>query len=124
MFPLIIYTRKKTLELKTAQVKKIEKLGGRVVPIPGRGRHIDLPAVLTDLGRRGVTDLLIEGGPTILNAFRQSQLADKVMAYLAPVIIGGGAKVPSLNFDLRDARLKDVTLTRFDDDVLIEGWLD
>lgn len=50
----------------------------------------DLPAVLDDLYRRDVEHLLLEGGPTLAGAFVAAGLVDRVVAYLAPVLLGAG----------------------------------
>ncbi|WP_336645950.1 bifunctional diaminohydroxyphosphoribosylaminopyrimidine deaminase/5-amino-6-(5-phosphoribosylamino)uracil reductase RibD [Microbacterium sp. USHLN186] len=49
----------------------------------------DLTAVLTDLAARGVQRVFVEGGPTLASAFVAAGYADTVLAYLAPVLLGG-----------------------------------
>lgn len=49
----------------------------------------DLPAVLTALRDRGVQRVFVEGGPTIASAFLREGLVDEVLAYVAPVLLGG-----------------------------------
>lgn len=49
----------------------------------------DLPAALEDLRSRGVQTVFVEGGPTIASAFLREGLADEVVAYIAPVLLGG-----------------------------------
>lgn len=49
----------------------------------------DLRAVLDDLRARGVQRVFVEGGPTIASAFLRAGLADEVLAYVAPVLLGG-----------------------------------
>lgn len=49
----------------------------------------DLPAVLADLHARGIQTLFVEGGPTLASAFLAAGLADRVLAYIAPVLLGG-----------------------------------
>ncbi|PYD02199.1 bifunctional diaminohydroxyphosphoribosylaminopyrimidine deaminase/5-amino-6-(5-phosphoribosylamino)uracil reductase RibD [Microbacterium esteraromaticum] len=49
----------------------------------------DLPAVLEDLRVRGVQRVFVEGGPTLASAFIAAGLADTVLAYIAPVLLGG-----------------------------------
>lgn len=50
----------------------------------------DLHAILADLHARGLQRLFVEGGPTLASAFIQEGLADRVLAYIAPVLLGGG----------------------------------
>lgn len=49
----------------------------------------DIPAVLEDLRGRGVHRVFVEGGPTVASAFLRERLADEVLAYVAPVLLGG-----------------------------------
>jgi diaminohydroxyphosphoribosylaminopyrimidine deaminase / 5-amino-6-(5-phosphoribosylamino)uracil reductase len=49
----------------------------------------DLDAVLTELGRRGVIQLLVEGGATVAHDFHAAGLVDRYVLYLAPVFFGG-----------------------------------
>ena len=49
----------------------------------------DLGAVLDDLGRRGVVQLLVEGGATVAHAFHTARLVDRYVVYLAPAVFGG-----------------------------------
>lgn len=49
----------------------------------------DLGAVLDELGRRGVLQLMVEGGATVAGAFHRAGLVDRYVLYLAPVLFGG-----------------------------------
>jgi diaminohydroxyphosphoribosylaminopyrimidine deaminase/5-amino-6-(5-phosphoribosylamino)uracil reductase len=49
----------------------------------------DLDDVLSELGRRGVLQLLVEGGATVAHAFHAAGLVDRYVLYLAPVFFGG-----------------------------------
>nr|WP_017203978.1 dihydrofolate reductase family protein [Microbacterium barkeri] len=49
----------------------------------------DLAAVMADLHGRGIQRLFVEGGPTLASAFLAAGLADQVLAYIAPVLLGG-----------------------------------
>lgn len=52
--------------------------------------HQALAGVLEDLARRGITRLMVEGGPTLTAAFLEQELADRVCLYRAPVAEGAG----------------------------------
>jgi diaminohydroxyphosphoribosylaminopyrimidine deaminase/5-amino-6-(5-phosphoribosylamino)uracil reductase len=49
----------------------------------------DLAADLHELHRRGIRSLFVEGGPTLASAFLAAGLADEVLVYLAPALLGG-----------------------------------
>lgn len=50
-----------------------------------------LAELLAELGRRQLTNLLVEGGPTLLGSLFDADLVDEVHAFVAPKIIGGQA---------------------------------
>lgn len=49
----------------------------------------DLASDLVELQRRGIRSLFVEGGPTLASAFLAAGLADELLVYLAPAVIGG-----------------------------------
>ncbi len=49
----------------------------------------DLGGVLDDLGRRGVLQLLVEGGAVVAHDFHAAGLVDRYVLYLAPALSGG-----------------------------------
>ncbi|WP_194420112.1 bifunctional diaminohydroxyphosphoribosylaminopyrimidine deaminase/5-amino-6-(5-phosphoribosylamino)uracil reductase RibD [Microbacterium abyssi] len=49
----------------------------------------DLHAVLADLHAHGIQRVFVEGGPTLASAFIAADLADRILAYIAPVLLGG-----------------------------------
>jgi diaminohydroxyphosphoribosylaminopyrimidine deaminase / 5-amino-6-(5-phosphoribosylamino)uracil reductase len=62
-----------------------------VIEIPtDRDDRLDLQALLTGLADRGVRTLLLEGGPTLAGAFLAADLVDRIVGYVAPLILGAG----------------------------------
>lgn len=58
------------------------------LPADRYGR-VSLPALLDEIGRRGMLTLLVDGGSELLGAFFAEKLVDRVWAFIAPIIIGG-----------------------------------
>jgi diaminohydroxyphosphoribosylaminopyrimidine deaminase/5-amino-6-(5-phosphoribosylamino)uracil reductase len=82
----------------------------------------DLRSVLQDLRVRGIQRIFVEGGPTLASAFVKAGLADEVLAYVAPVLLGGDrlalTEIGVATMD--DARRLDVaSVERLGDDLLI-----
>lgn len=82
----------------------------------------DVRAVLEELGRRGVLQLLVEGGSTVAAEFHRLGLVDRYVVYLAPALLGGDDGVPMFSgsgaatiSQLWRGRLESVT--RLGDDV-------
>jgi diaminohydroxyphosphoribosylaminopyrimidine deaminase/5-amino-6-(5-phosphoribosylamino)uracil reductase len=97
-----------------------------VVPAAEDGR-VSLAPMLDDLGRRGILTLLVEGGGVLHGSFFDQRLVDKVHAVIAPMIVGA-SKAPGAVEGrgaerMRDAiRLRDITVERLGEDVLITGY--
>jgi diaminohydroxyphosphoribosylaminopyrimidine deaminase/5-amino-6-(5-phosphoribosylamino)uracil reductase len=70
-------------------------LPGEVTVLPGEG-GVDLGAMMADLGKRGLVDLLVEGGPTLAGSLVRSGLIDRCVVYFAAAL-AGGAGVPMLD---------------------------
>lgn len=62
-----------------------------VAELDADGR-IDLDFVLAELGRRMCNDVLVEAGPTLVGRVLQLGLADEIIAYVAPVLLGPEAR--------------------------------
>jgi len=56
---------------------------------PALHRSGDLGEILDELGRRGVLQLLVEGGATVAQRFHGACLVDRYVLYLAPALLGG-----------------------------------
>jgi diaminohydroxyphosphoribosylaminopyrimidine deaminase/5-amino-6-(5-phosphoribosylamino)uracil reductase len=52
--------------------------------------QVDLPALLRALHAKGRGLVLLEGGPTLAGAFVRAGLVDRVVTYLAPLLLGAG----------------------------------
>jgi diaminohydroxyphosphoribosylaminopyrimidine deaminase/5-amino-6-(5-phosphoribosylamino)uracil reductase len=61
------------------------------VPRDPRGRP-DIAAVLSELARRGITRLLVEGGAGVHAAFLDRGLADRLEVFRAPIVLGGSGR--------------------------------
>lgn len=75
-------------------VRGLESRGVEVVRLDDRGK-VDLLGLMELLGARGLTCLLVEGGPELTRAMWESRLVDKLVFYFAPKVIAGcGAPGP------------------------------
>jgi diaminohydroxyphosphoribosylaminopyrimidine deaminase/5-amino-6-(5-phosphoribosylamino)uracil reductase len=54
----------------------------------------ELEPLLADLGRRGIIQLLVEGGSRVAGSFHRAGLVDQYVLYLAPVLLGGDDGLP------------------------------
>lgn len=67
----------------------------RVALLRGRGCEVlavaDLNALLTELGNRRWTNILVEGGAGVLGSFLDARVIDEVHVFVAPTLAGGQA---------------------------------
>jgi diaminohydroxyphosphoribosylaminopyrimidine deaminase/5-amino-6-(5-phosphoribosylamino)uracil reductase len=101
---------------------KLEAAGAKVVASPvAKDGRVDLPHVIAELGRRQCNDVLVEAGPTLAGQFLQLGLADELIVYLAPVILGPDARpmavIAGLNRIEDAARYTLKHMSRVGDDV-------
>jgi diaminohydroxyphosphoribosylaminopyrimidine deaminase/5-amino-6-(5-phosphoribosylamino)uracil reductase len=84
-YPILLFTvsDSKNLELAKAGVETLR------VEADGEG-HPDIEAVLKALAGRGITRLLVEGGPKIHRAFLARGVVDVIYRYRAPHSLGSG----------------------------------
>ena len=116
-----------SLDGKIATRTGDSKCGAEVVEFPGDYGGVDLQGMLRCLGNRGNCGVMVEGGGTLLGSLFDLGLVDKVVAFVAPIIIGGsGAPSPvgGLGVErLSDAlRLEKLRVARFGRDTCVIGY--
>jgi diaminohydroxyphosphoribosylaminopyrimidine deaminase/5-amino-6-(5-phosphoribosylamino)uracil reductase len=67
--------------------------GAEIVPIASVHGKVDLPAMLADLGRRGVNELHVEAGHKLNASLLREGLVDELLIYLAPKLLGIGREM-------------------------------
>lgn len=96
-----------------------------VTPRSSAAARIDLPALLSELGRRGMTNLLVEGGSEVLGAFFDADLVEEVHVFIAPKVVGGRealAAVGGRGRELLPEPLQDPAYRILDGDLYVHGW--
>jgi diaminohydroxyphosphoribosylaminopyrimidine deaminase/5-amino-6-(5-phosphoribosylamino)uracil reductase len=113
-----IISRKRALTERGIEVLTLSSVQGKVA----------LPALMHELGQRGVTSVLLEGGGELNAAMLKANLVQRVCLYMAPVLLGGddakgviGGKSPAR---LASAlNLRNVTVRLIERDLVVEGDL-
>jgi len=65
-----------------ADAAALREAGAEIVVADG------IAAGLADLGRRGITSLFLEGGPTLAAAFIEAGEVDEARTFVAPIVVG------------------------------------
>jgi diaminohydroxyphosphoribosylaminopyrimidine deaminase/5-amino-6-(5-phosphoribosylamino)uracil reductase len=123
--PILVFCGKRALPSRR---RALEAAGVMVESVSRHRAGLDLEVVLAHLGARGVTSLLVEGGSEVHGSFLDLRLADRLVLYVAPRIVGGrnarslvgGDGVPSIAAALA---LRELSCSRVGEALLIEGSL-
>jgi diaminohydroxyphosphoribosylaminopyrimidine deaminase/5-amino-6-(5-phosphoribosylamino)uracil reductase len=80
-----------TTPAPSAMAEDILKAKGvEVFRVEGKDGRLDLNAVLKALAGRGITRLMVEGGPTVAAAFVKADLVDEAALFRSPNTLGEG----------------------------------
>jgi diaminohydroxyphosphoribosylaminopyrimidine deaminase / 5-amino-6-(5-phosphoribosylamino)uracil reductase len=115
-------------KLPAKQKQRFIETGAELLELPSDEGVIDLVDLMKVLGERQITSVLVEAGGILLGSLFDSGLVDKVVAFLAPMIIGGEEARPAVagkGFSrLTDcAKLKQLKVDRVGEDVFISGYV-
>ena len=91
-----------TLYVHAANAKPPRGFTSERVAVPGTGNELDLAAVLRVLGARGINEVQVEAGATLAGAFMRQGLADEVLLYVAPVLLGAQARPLFAGLQIQD----------------------
>ena len=124
--PLWIYTLAASPlpgDPRAARMRALRTAGADVIEVPGEASgRVSLPAVLTDLGTRGLTRLYVEGGAEIAASLLARGLVDRVVRFDGTGDIGAARGIPpaaGLDLDAVLARdFEPVETDRFGADVM------
>ena len=72
------------------RVRALQKKGIETIALPSVDGRVSVSALLKELGRRGVTSVLVEGGSEINASMLKAKLVNHVRLYIAPSLLGGG----------------------------------
>ncbi|MFO7543784.1 MAG: bifunctional diaminohydroxyphosphoribosylaminopyrimidine deaminase/5-amino-6-(5-phosphoribosylamino)uracil reductase RibD [Thiobacillus sp.] len=70
----------------------LEQAGAEVVELPGADNRVDLAALLTLLGQRGINEVHVEAGAHLNGALLAANLVDEWVTYMAPMAVGDSAR--------------------------------
>jgi diaminohydroxyphosphoribosylaminopyrimidine deaminase/5-amino-6-(5-phosphoribosylamino)uracil reductase len=123
--PVVVYCREGASD---SAAEALRALGVEVVGLPATtSGALDLGALVADLGSRKVNGLVVEGGPETAAHFVEARLVDKVVAFVAPALMGGRESRSSLGGHGPEAleammRLRGLEVRRVGDDLEITGY--
>jgi len=114
--------------LKPGEKAAFTRLGAELLELPSLDGQVDLGEMLKALGERGITSVLVEGGGVLLGSLFDGGFVDKVIAFIAPIIIGGKearTAVAGRGVDkvINSLRLDGVSVEGFGEDLMVCGYV-
>ena len=121
---IIATTKGADLEKRTL----LMDMGVDVMLIDEDSRHrIDMNRLLTELGKKEISSILVEGGAAVITTILREQLADRAVIIIAPKIVGKGIEaVGDLGIERIDNALEFSfkRIIRKGDDLVIDGKIE
>ncbi len=117
-----------SMPVKPRKKEAFARLGAEILELPSEENQVDLEKLLKALGEREITSVLVEGGGILLGSLFDQGLVDKVVAFIAPIIIGGEKArmaVAGKGVDrVIDAiKLERTSVERFGEDLMLSGYV-
>lgn len=119
---VIVFTTQRT---DSPKAHALTKAGVVVFRLPARRGRVDLHAVLRELGKRGILNLLLEAGAELNGAALEAGIVDKMILFYAAKIMGTGG-VPmadiSSKWFTKSPALKNLRVLAYGSDFFVEGY--
>jgi diaminohydroxyphosphoribosylaminopyrimidine deaminase/5-amino-6-(5-phosphoribosylamino)uracil reductase len=122
--PVVVFTWQQSIRENRQLAQELTDKGVELLAYPDTQGGSNLHFLLDQLSNRGIAQLLVEGGPSILTSFLKEDLADEIVVYIAPMILGsrGSAGITEPMAGLSKAvDLRKAHVTSFGDDVRLSG---
>jgi 5-amino-6-(5-phosphoribosylamino)uracil reductase/diaminohydroxyphosphoribosylaminopyrimidine deaminase/5-amino-6-(5-phosphoribosylamino)uracil reductase len=106
-----------------SRLTALEQAGITVVPVQSGPSGLILSEILATLYEKGIRSILVEGGAAVITSFIREKLADSIILFIAPLIIGTGTDAVG---DLGTAHLgeamrgKTASVCRLGEDIVWE----
>jgi diaminohydroxyphosphoribosylaminopyrimidine deaminase/5-amino-6-(5-phosphoribosylamino)uracil reductase len=118
--PVLIVASDKVIKTKAKKAEQIRQTGAELLGFPQKAKS-NLRFLLNELSRRGVQQLLVEGGPTVIGSFLRENLADEIVVYISPNVLGTAGTAGLAGVPAKDVQLHCVQINTIGDDVRVSG---
>jgi len=119
---VVVFTTQST---DSPRARGLQRAGVEVVHVAPRHGRVNLDAVIRQLGKREILNVLLEAGAALNGAALEAGIVDKMIFFYAPKIMGVGgvpvASIPSHWFS-KSPELKHLTLAKSGPDFVVTGY--
>jgi len=105
-----------------ARADRLREKGAEVIVLPNLEGKVDLPALMTELARRGINEVHVEAGFKLNGSLVRERCVDELLVYMAPILLGeapGMVSLPALSDLAQAQRLQFREVTQVGNDVRI-----
>ncbi len=100
----------------------------KILDIKDHNGQLNLHDLFKKLARLEISNILVEGGGSLIGSLFDAGFVDKVLFFIAPKIIGGKDAISSVmgkGISLMDkaVKLKDIKIEKIGEDILVEGYV-
>lgn len=74
------------------QAQALRARGAELLVLPNAAGKVDLPALCTELGRRGINEVMVEAGLKLNGSLLREGCVDELLIYQAPLLLGDAAR--------------------------------
>jgi diaminohydroxyphosphoribosylaminopyrimidine deaminase/5-amino-6-(5-phosphoribosylamino)uracil reductase len=112
---------------ETENRKKLEEKC-RILEVKEKSGQVNLKDMMKKIVLSGITNILVEGGGTLIGSLFDEGLVDKVLFFISPKIVGGkdaptsvmGSGITRISSAMK---LKEVKYKHLGEDLLVEGYI-
>lgn len=110
------------------KIKALEDNNIEVIVTKSTNSKVDLSELMIKLGEKQIDGILLEGGGTLNYSALKSGIVDKLLFFIAPMIIGGKESIgpvsgSGINKIYEAFKVKELTCSSVGEDILIEGYI-
>ena len=123
-FPLMVCAWDGAVNANPVAADLLRQKGVEILVYGDTGDRSNLHVLTEQLSKRGIQQLLVEGGPRVLASFMKENLADEIIVYMTPKILGACGKdniAQSLAELTQAMHLHNVEVKTFDSDTRLSG---
>ena len=106
----------------------LEQKGIEIIVTTYENGRVNLRELMIELANREIASVLVEGGGTITASFIENGLADKFIAFISPIIIGGKDAISPVEGEgiekISDVvKIHNFSVRKLGEDIVVEGYI-